>query len=49
MAQHPTTMRKADLVRVALGLNLGPSRAALDVHTRGVLLKMVLDALDAQK
>lgn len=47
MAQHPTTMRKAELIRIALGLKLGPSKSALDVHTRGVLLKMVMDALNA--
>lgn len=46
MPQHPTTLKKADLVRVALGLGLGRSKSALDVHTRGALLKMVMDALD---
>lgn len=42
-------MRKPDLVRLALGLKLGPSRAALDVHHKGTLLRMVLDALRKQQ
>lgn len=44
MAKHPTVMRKAELVAEAHRMGLGPSRAALDVHSKGVLLKMVLDA-----
>lgn len=49
MSQRPEVMNKKDLVRVALGLKLGPSRAALDVHHKGTLLRMVLDALRKQQ
>lgn len=42
--KHPTTMRKPELVAEAYRLGLGPSKAALDVYHKGVLLKMVTDA-----
>ena len=46
--KHPATMLKAELVQLAFRLRLGPSRAALDVHPKGVLRKMVTDALNTK-
>lgn len=47
--QNPATLKKADLVRLAFGLKLGPSKSALDAYNKGTLLRMVTEALKIQK
>lgn len=44
MAKHPVIMNKKELVAEAYRLGLGPSRAALDVHHKGFLYQMVMNA-----
>lgn len=46
--KHPMFMTKPELVKEALRLGLGRSRAALDVHHKGDLLRKVLDAREGR-
>lgn len=43
IAKNPIIMTKPELVKEAYRLGLGPSRAALDVHTKGALIRMIAE------